>query len=62
MSFVNGLDPNHGGASLPVWPTYAEGGVGRNMVLNSNDTYVEEDTFREEGIAFINSISRELLA
>ena len=32
------------------------------MVLNSNMTYVEDDTVRKEGIDFINTIDRELLA
>lgn len=34
------------------------------MVLNSNGTFVEDDTFRREGIAFINSygVGRELLS
>jgi len=32
------------------------------MVLNSNKTFVELDNFRKEGIDFINTIDRELLA
>jgi len=34
------------------------------MVLNSNRTYVEDDTFRKEGIDFINTaaVARELLS
>ena len=32
------------------------------MVLNSNGGFVEAFMWRKEGIAFINSISRELLA
>ncbi|PSK54029.1 Secreted lipase [Elsinoe australis] len=46
---------------LPTWPKYTIEGP-TNMVLNSNGSFVEPDTFRAEGIAFINSISRELLA
>ena len=76
-SFVSFHQPNgpsvgaggYGGASgkatnftgLPTWPKYS---LSRptNMVLNANGSFVEADTWRREGIAFINSISRELLA
>lgn len=63
ISFVNDQNPNtsSGNSTLPHWPKY-DLGTPRNMVLNSNLTYVEEDTFRKEGIDFINSIDRELLA
>ncbi|RMY59482.1 hypothetical protein D0863_11918 [Hortaea werneckii] len=46
---------------LPLWPRY-ELDHPTNLVLNANGSWVEPDTWREEGIAFINSISRELLA
>lgn len=46
---------------LPFWPRY-ELDRPTNIVLNANGSWVEADTWREEGIAFINSISRELLA
>ncbi|KAF2219900.1 Alpha/Beta hydrolase protein [Elsinoe ampelina] len=46
---------------LPEWPAFTIEDP-RDMVLNSNGSFVEPDTFRKEGIAFINSISRELLA
>ncbi|KUJ18904.1 carboxylesterase [Mollisia scopiformis] len=63
ISFVNDLDPNtsRGNSTLPYWPKY-DLDAPQNMVLNSNLTYVEDDTFRKEGIAFINTIDRELLA
>lgn len=63
ISFVNDQNPNtgRGNSTLPFWPKY-ELGAPKNMVLNSNVTYVEDDTFRKEGIDFINSIDRELLA
>jgi len=68
-SFVSTHQPNgpggYGGGGnvtgLPTWPRY-ELAAPKNMVLNSNGSFVEEDTWRREGIAFINSISRELLA
>lgn len=64
MSFVREGDPNAGKAKvggLPNWPKYSLG-VLTNMVLNSNGSFVEAGTWRKEGIAFINSISREVLA
>jgi carboxylesterase type B len=66
VNFVNRFDPNPptdnvgAGPSLPPWPRYMDKAV--NMVLNANDTRVEGDDWRKEGIDFINSISRELLA
>jgi carboxylesterase type B len=66
VNFVNRFDPNppagNEGASstLPQWPRYLDKAV--NMVLNANNTHVESDDWRKEGIDFINSISRELLA
>ncbi len=59
-NFAHSHDPN-GRTGLPGWPKWtAQGPV--NMVLLANGSWVEQDTFREQGIAFINSISRELLA
>ncbi|KAK4539832.1 hypothetical protein LTR36_010293 [Oleoguttula mirabilis] len=68
-SFVSSHQPNGeagygtvgNGTGLPSWPKYTLGAP-RNMVLNANGSFVEDDTWRREGIAFINSISRELLA
>lgn len=61
VNFVVGGNPNgNNGTGLPNWPKYALDAP-RNMVLNSNGSFVEGDTWRREGIAFINSISRELL-
>ncbi|KAK3066950.1 hypothetical protein LTR53_016467, partial [Teratosphaeriaceae sp. CCFEE 6253] len=72
-SFVHSHQPNGARAGsgaygaggnvtgLPTWPRY-ELGAPKNMVLNANGSFVEDDTFRREGIAFINSITRELLA
>ncbi|KAF2476336.1 alpha/beta-hydrolase [Lindgomyces ingoldianus] len=65
VNFVETEDPNGIGNSkrvgLPAWPKYALAAP-KNMVLNSNGSYVEDDTWRNEGIAFINSLARELLA
>lgn len=64
-NFVGSHDPNGVGGGnqtgLPEWPKYTLENP-TNVVLNSNGSFVEDDTWREEGIAFINSISRELLA
>jgi cholinesterase len=63
ISFVNDHNPNtsRGNSTLPQWPRYSLGSP-KNMVLNSNKTYVEDDIWRKDGIDFINTISRELLA
>ncbi|RAL65567.1 hypothetical protein DID88_005241 [Monilinia fructigena] len=78
ISFVNYRDPNilsnltlsnvsntsstsNSSSSLPYWPLYDKGSP-KNMVLNSNKTYVENDTWRKEGIDFINwgGVDKEL--
>ncbi|KAF2199033.1 carboxylesterase [Delitschia confertaspora ATCC 74209] len=65
VNFVVSGDPNGGLGSeeigLPSWPKYSLDSP-KAMVMNSNGSFVEDDTWRKEGIAFINSISRELLA
>ena len=63
ISFVNDHNPNtsRGNSTLPYWPKY-DLKKPTNMVLNSNKTYVEADTWRKEGIDFINSVAREILA
>lgn len=74
-SFVSGHQPNgavgatagnysgsgHNVTGLQTWPKYTLGAP-QNLVLNANGSFIEADTWRREGIAFINSISRELLA
>ncbi|KAI9649548.1 hypothetical protein NHQ30_002128 [Ciborinia camelliae] len=70
VSFVNWRDPNvlsnttnatSSETPLPNWPLYDKDAP-KNMVLNSNKTYVEDDTWRKEGIDFINwgGVGREL--
>jgi carboxylesterase type B len=59
VSFVHDLDPNgHGVNGVPTWPTYvAEDGYGKNIVFDANvTTYIEPDTFRAEGIAYLQSV------
>lgn len=65
IRFVNHLDPNPSDGQnglLPHWPEYSLQEP-TNMVLNASRSYVEADTFRKEGIAFMNQpyVSRELL-
>ncbi len=73
VSFVNNLNPNPTGIQtatgsvnatiLPYWPLYdLESPI--NMVLNASRPFLEPDTFRKEGIAYLNSydVARELLA
>ncbi|KAF2086206.1 lipase [Saccharata proteae CBS 121410] len=62
--FVATGDPNGGEGvgvvgPLPTWPRY-DGSKPRNMVLAAEGSWVEEDVWREEGIAFINTVAREL--
>lgn len=63
VSFVVNLDPNkHGIAGVPKWPAYdINDGLGaQDMVFDANVTtlaYPERDTFRAEGIAFINEVA-----
>ncbi|KAK3323073.1 lipase [Apodospora peruviana] len=78
--FVHNLDPNPPGTetaeaagaaasmkspavSLPRWPRYTLD-TPVNMVLNASGPWIEPDTFRKEGIAFLNTyeVARELLA
>lgn len=72
-SFVHNLDPNPPAAwgaldkvdafALPEWPRYSVDAP-QNMVLNISGPWVEPDTWRAEGIAFLNSyeVARELLS
>lgn len=64
-NFVGTLDPNGVGggnqSGLPYWPEWKDA-ERVNVVLNSNGSFIEPDMFREEGISFINSITRELVA
>lgn len=74
VSFVRTLDPNPPAAwaapdrvpdalPLPLWPRYSLEAP-TNMVLNASGPWVEADTWRKEGIAYMNTydIARELLA
>lgn len=47
-------------ASFPEWPPYGEGPM--NMVMNATASYAEPDTFRAEGIAFLQTIFRQVQA
>ncbi|KAK0644976.1 Cholinesterase [Lasiodiplodia hormozganensis] len=50
-------------ATLPYWPKYDLADP-VNIVLNANGSFLEADTWRKEGIAFINThqVLRELLS
>jgi len=65
VGFVRELDPNAAAPAEPAgprWPRYSLDEP-RNVVLNATRSWVEDDTWRKEGIAFINSpeVSKELL-
>jgi carboxylesterase type B len=55
INFVTSLDPN-GKSGLPngtIWPGYSSlGGVGKGLVLDLGEIFVEDDGWREEGIAW----------
>ncbi|CAN8096672.1 unnamed protein product [Discula destructiva] len=73
ISFVYELDPNPpadwevlekvDALPLPEWPRYSLNEP-TNMVLNVSGPWVEPDTWRAEGIAYMNTyeVARELLA
>ncbi|TGJ83340.1 hypothetical protein E0Z10_g5432 [Xylaria hypoxylon] len=65
VNFVYSHDPNANEkgiqTTLPHWPRWTATRPS-NMVLNATQPKVEKDDFRERGIAFIQAISRELLA
>ncbi|KAH7030774.1 Alpha/Beta hydrolase protein [Microdochium trichocladiopsis] len=69
VNFVRRLDPNgspteapYDVGALPVWPQYNLDRP-QNIVLNATKSWIEEDTWRQDGIAYINSpeVSKELL-
>jgi carboxylesterase type B len=66
INSVNRRDPNplvnmqQGRPILPYWHSYGDRPV--NMVFDAKNVHVEMDDWREEGITFANSISREILA
>ncbi|KAF1967623.1 carotenoid ester lipase-like protein precursor [Bimuria novae-zelandiae CBS 107.79] len=56
-SFAYDLDPNgHGVEGIVDWPQYGESTS--NFVFRKDQSYVEKDDDREEGVAYINSIVR----
>jgi carboxylesterase type B len=68
VRFVYDLDPNaransSNNSALPQWPRYD---LSRpvNMVLNASWNHIEHDTYRKEGIAYMNTpaVARELLS
>lgn len=62
ISFVNDHDPNTSrgnGSTLPLWPKY-DLDEPQNIVLDANGSYVEDDTYRKEGMAFLNEVASNL--
>jgi carboxylesterase type B len=65
VAFITELDPNKNGIrGANIWPVYnttTGGGEGSNIVFSVNETsYVEPDTFRGEGIAWISRNFRDV--
>ncbi|KAL4976588.1 Alpha/Beta hydrolase protein [Aspergillus desertorum] len=60
-SFVTDLDPNgHAVNGIPQWPRYSAVDSPSNFVfrLPKNESYVEADDYRVDGIAYLNAIPR----
>ncbi|KAE8152161.1 alpha/beta-hydrolase [Aspergillus avenaceus] len=58
-SFVADLDPNgHGVDDVPQWPKYSDETSNFVFRLPREESYVEDDTDRADGVAYINSIVR----
>lgn len=64
VNFIVGLDPNGADSPLGVeWPVYNAtegGGVGKAVVFDVNGSYVEWDSFREEGMGWMRRNSLNL--
>lgn len=59
VAFVAELDPNaHGLEGEPEWPRYGDGA--KNVVLQRQRRWLEEDGWRADGIRFVNSLGAEL--
>ncbi|CAN9203555.1 unnamed protein product [Alternaria alternata] len=56
-SFAYDLNPNgHGVPQIPEWPSYASNAT--NFVFRKDQSYIEEDDDRAEGVAYINALTR----
>ncbi|KAI4646799.1 hypothetical protein J4E93_005023 [Alternaria ventricosa] len=56
-SFAYDLDPNgHGISQTPQWPSYATNAT--NFVFRKDQSYIEDDDDRAEGVAYINNLVR----
>lgn len=62
ISFVYDHDPNSSrgnDSTLPVWPKY-DLSKPQNIVLDANGSYVEDDIYRKEGMAFLNEVGSNI--
>jgi len=56
ISFIVDLNPNfHGIEGIPKWNRYSSLPAGENFVIGVDNFSTEADTYRSEGINFINS-------
>ncbi|GAA6061450.1 hypothetical protein JCM10212_005653 [Sporobolomyces blumeae] len=57
VSFIHDQTPNNNkvNGSVPEWPNYQDSP--KNFVFRRNGSWVEPDTYRKEGIAYINEIA-----
>ncbi|KAF2641769.1 lipase 3 precursor [Massarina eburnea CBS 473.64] len=57
VSFAYDLDPNgHGVSGIASWPQYRQNSS--NFVFRTDESYIEVDDDRAEGVAYINSLVR----
>ena len=66
IRFVNDWNPNGSGygdqtGSSLAWPKWNEAGSNWNMVFDDKGSFVEKDDWRSQEIAYVNTLSRELL-
>lgn len=60
-SFIHDLNPNnHGIEGVPQWNPYINQPTGENFVIAVNNFSTEPDTYRFDGIGFINSALLQL--
>ncbi|KAF9888529.1 hypothetical protein FE257_008636 [Aspergillus nanangensis] len=61
ISFVHDHNPNtsSGNSTLPYWPKYDIRNP-KNIVLNESRSWIESDTYRKEGMAFLNEVASDI--
>ncbi|EIN05226.1 alpha/beta-hydrolase [Punctularia strigosozonata HHB-11173 SS5] len=59
VSFIHNLDPNYSDVpGAPRWPSYRE--HAQNIVFKRQGSFAQNDDYRAEGIAFLNTLEGEM--